>query len=143
MKVILVLMLLLGAGWGVMYYKGGIASFDPDEQCKQVKAALRVGMPFPKVMDIAGEPPRYRIINRKVRKEFGEEIEYFVPSPEIKFKRARVEERLLNNELPYGFNATYLFSARSAITISFDNLGSLTGVEKAATVSDLFQMDED
>lgn len=143
MKFILVLMLLVAAGGGLMYFKGGIANFDPDEQCKQVKATLRVGMPFAKAMDIAGEPVRYRMILRKVIKEFGVEQEYFVPSAEVKFKRERVEDHLLNNGLPHGFNATYLFSARSAITISFDNLGNVTGVEDAATVADLFQMNDD
>ncbi len=139
MKVILVLFVLIGVGFVVTYYGGGYSSFDPSEQGRQAKAALKPGMPFGQACDITGDPRKFRIINRKVTRERGEDIVTFVPSPQVKCTRERIETRVAEGSLPYGFLCTFTYSNTVALTVTYDDTGAVVNGVDAITVQSLFE----
>lgn len=140
MKIIMVLLVLMGIGWVGLYYVGGYASFDPDQQARDAKAAIHPGMPWTEVFDIASVPQKYRIVNKKTHRVAGEEIVIFVPSPLVKFHRDRLVLHMENNTLPHGFVVEYLYSNREAFSVTFDGSGNVKIVEKMDTMVDMLQM---
>jgi hypothetical protein len=137
MKVIVWLLVLVGAGWAGVYYLGGYGSFDPSEQGRQNREKIQAGMPYTQVFDeITGNPRKYRIIN--MRKEHG--VEYLAPSAEVNFDRARVDDHMRDNTLPHGFTATFTYSSSEAFTVTFDGKGNLVSLSDAMTSADMFQM---
>ena len=58
----LMILLVLGVGVGAaVYFYGGVADFDPSEQGRQAKAAIKPGMTWKKVIDVARKPREYRM----------------------------------------------------------------------------------
>ncbi len=137
MKVIVILLVLIVLGWLALYNRGGYATFDPTEQGRKVKAAINPGMPYEQVFDLAGDPKKFRIINRKVEKIAGEEVEVFVPSAEVSTDRARIKARVNDKSLPHGFVVTYNYSAQAAFNVFFDGVGGVAEVTDAVTMADL------
>lgn len=140
MKVGLVLLLLAGVAFGVIFYSGGVSSFDPSDQGLKARAALTPGMSFSQACDLTGDPKKFRIINRKVEKIRGEEVVSFVPSPRVKCSRERINERLAEGSLPHGFLCTFTYSASVAFTVKYDQTGSIVLVMDAMTHNSLFDM---
>ena len=137
MKSFLGLIVLLALGCGAVYYFGGYGSWDPSEQGQQKRAQIQPGMSCAKIFDeITGNPRKYRIIN--MRKEHGHEM--LVPSAEVNFDRARVDDHIRNNGLPYGFTATFVYSQAEAFTMTFDSKGNIVALEDAVTMADVLQM---
>ena len=120
MKVILVLVVIVGLGGVVLYYAGGYESFDPTEQGEQAKAALRPGMSFAQACALTGDPTEYCVIKRKVRRFEGHEIVEMVPTPPMKCTRDRINSRLTEGSLPYGFLCTFTYSRTLAFTLQYD-----------------------
>ena len=139
MKVIFGLFVVIGLAWVALYYGGGYGSFDPDQQGRDAKAAIKPGMPWTQVFKIAKEPRKYRIVNMKKRRVGGTEIEYFEPSALVKFSRDRLVQHLADNTLPHGFVITYSYSSREAFSVTFDGTGLVTSIEDAFTMADLLQ----
>jgi hypothetical protein len=135
MKFILGLLAAIGLGWVVLYYTGGVGAFDPAEQGRQAKAALRPGMSFDQACDLTGDPRKYQIINRKVRRFQGEEFVSLVPAPPVDCTRARIKERLAEGSLPYGFVCAFTYSADVAFTVKYDEAGAVASVEEVMTFS--------
>ncbi|UCC29040.1 MAG: hypothetical protein JSU86_12640 [Phycisphaerales bacterium] len=136
MKAFIALLVLIGLGWVVLYYAGGYGSFDPSEQGRQARAALRPGMPFGQACDITGDPKYYRIINRKVRRINGQEVAMMVPAPPVKCTRDRISQRLAEGSLPYGFTSTFTYSTTVAFTVTYDDTGAVKKVVDAVTMAD-------
>jgi hypothetical protein len=143
MKVVVALLLLFVVGWVVVYYAGGYATFDPVQQARDAKAALKPGMPWQQAFDITGDPPKYRPIFKKEKKIGGETIVSYVPGAPNKFSRSTVGDRLANNSLPHGFICTLVYSTSIAFTLEFDGAGALVNVSDAPTMADLLQYPKD
>ena len=139
MKIIFVLFVVVGVGWAALYYAGGYDPLDPTEQGRTAKAAIKPGMSWTQVFDIAREPRKYRIMNMKKRRVGGQDIEYLEPSPLVKFSKDRLLQRLAENSLPHGFVITYNYSNREAFTVTFDGTGNVKSIADASTMADLLQ----
>lgn len=140
MKAGLVFLLLVALVFGIIFYSGGVSSFDPSDQGIKARAALTPGMPFSQACDITGDPKKYRIINRKVKKIGGEEIVMFVPSPRVKCSRDRINQRLAEGSLPYGFVCTFTYSASVAFTVEYDQTGAVAKIVDAVTHNSMLDM---
>lgn len=126
--------------WGV-YKFSGVESFDPTKQGEEARAAIQPGMTLAQVIDIAGEPRRYRSVRIEERTDSaGNKIETRRPGAEVAFDRATIERTLDNNGFPNGFILPYLFSERIAFHVWFDAAGDVESVRDQATAADLFDM---
>lgn len=137
MKVIIGLIFLVAVGCYIVYDRGGYGSFDPTEQGRKVKAGITPGMAYGAVFDLAGDPKKFQIINRKVERIDGKDVELFVPGPPVKIDRARIKARVDEDSLEHGFVCTYIFSHQAAFHIVFDGAGDVKEVTDAATMADL------
>ncbi|HEY3244679.1 MAG TPA: hypothetical protein VGM03_15165 [Phycisphaerae bacterium] len=133
MKIILVMLVALAVGVGVLYFRGGYATFNPDEQGRKAKSAIAPGMTLAAVVKVA-EPKFWRPMMRETRNK----LTVVKPGPENKFNINTLNTRIKNNELPDGFVIDYQFSASTAFRVVFDNGGIVDQVEDLATVNDLF-----
>lgn len=137
MRAIFALIVVIGLALVVIYYAGGSSSFDASEQGRTAKAALSPGMPFGPACDITGDPRKFQIINRKVRRIRGEEIISLVPASPVKVTRERINERLAEGSLPYGFQCTFTYSNQVGFIVTYDNDGAVASVRDAVTMSTL------
>ncbi len=138
MKAVLTLLVLVGVGLVVVYYIGGASTFDPSEQGRQARAALKPGTAFGTACDLTGNPNKFQIINRKVHRMHGQEIVTLVPAPLVKTSRERIEERVAEGSLPYGFLCTFTYSSSVAFTVKYDDTGAVVSVVDAVTRDSLF-----
>jgi hypothetical protein len=138
---------ILVLGFGVLllvYYFGGYSSFDPTAKGREAKAAISPGMKWTQVVDAAGEPGRYQLINRFVEKDsFGQEVEVFRPGLERRFDYGMLEGDIANGQAPYGFTLSYVFSAQVTFRVWFDGNGVAESIEDAVTMADLLQTRDD
>jgi len=139
MKAIIVLLVLVAIGGVAVFYGGGYGSFDASEQGRQAKAAIGPGMSHTQVFDVCGEPRKIRQIRREVKKIGGQEVEDFVPGPEVKTTGQRVGERITAGDFPHGFVIPYRFSDSVAFAVYFDSTGTVVHVEDLVTMADLLQ----
>ena len=94
------------------------------------------GMSWKKVLDVAGENPKYRSISLvKEKKGF----EHETMGPEVEFNRSRLASRINNGEVPQGFMFVYRYSERVAFAVRFDGNGKVTDVQDVMTMADLLQ----
>jgi len=124
----------------VVYYVGGVKGWDPSQQGRDAKAKITPGMSWKKVLDLTGEPKKYRAIVKKTDRIGSETHEYFVPGPPNPFRRSRIEERLVENSLPHGFLTTFIFSSSVGFTVKFDGAGNVEYVDDATTMADILQL---
>lgn len=140
MKVIVWLLVLVGAGWAAVYFIGGYGSFDPDEQGRKARAAITPGMNLGETIDLMGEPRKYQVLYKRVKRIGGEEFETIEPGPKNNFKRESVEQRIAEGSLGEGFLITMRFSNTTAFTVVYDGEGKVKGVDDAMTMADLLDM---
>ena len=143
MKVIIVLVLLAAGACLALYYLGGAATFDPSQQGRDAKAAIKPGMTLKKVIAVAGEPAKYRVINRQVKTISGQEIEFFKPGAINPFDADRLTDRIAGNDLPHGFILNYTFSDTVSFAVTFDGTGTVVDVQDTTSIADVFQMNPD
>jgi len=137
MKAIVIILVVLGLGLGLVYFYGGYESFDPAQKGKDARAAIQPGMSWEKVIEIAGESPKFCYINRQVDMVGGTPTETLKPSSPSPFERKRLERHLANNELKDGFILQYKFTETVAFEVVFDDTGTVTGVQNMMTIADL------
>ncbi len=135
MRLVLGLLVVVALGWVMIYFAGGYSAFDPSEQGRQARTALRAGMSFKQACDITGDPRKFRIINRKTERIGGEEIVMMVPAPVVKITRERIDTRLAEGSLPYGFLCPFTYSATVAFTVTYDDTGTVVNVSDDVTVA--------
>ena len=141
MKMIFGLLLLMAIGWGVVYYVGGSASFDPTQQGRDARAAITTGMTWSQVLDVAGAPGKWSKLVRKQHKNFqGEIVETIDPSPSVDYRKGSISRHLRDGNLPDGFMVTYTFSRSVAFFVEFVGSGKVAEVRDAPTEADLLQM---
>ncbi|MCO6435764.1 MAG: hypothetical protein J5J06_01600 [Phycisphaerae bacterium] len=144
MKFLFGSVVVIGLALAGVYYAGGFATFDPDEQGRQVRASIAPGMSWEAVVDTAGEPKHYQPILRSVQKfPGGGEVEFFKPGPKNPFRRESVQSRVQEGSLPHGFLIAYVYSASTAFTVRFDGSGAVHSIDDAMTMNDLLQMPRD
>lgn len=122
-----------------IYYGGGFSGFDATQQGKDARKAIGPGMSWKQVFDVAREPRKYQVINRKVTRVNGAEIEFLEPGPANRFVLDTFKKRLADNGYPHGFIVTYSYSNQEAFTVQFDGTGTVKFVENAMTMADLLQ----
>ena len=143
MKVILVLLILGGIGALALYYGGGYASFDPSEQGRQAKAAIKPGMTWKQVVDAATAPKDYQVFIEQTKRVGNEEVKMVKPGPRNRFKRDVLAGRVDTDSIPNGFIFHYHFSDTVAFQVHFDGAGTVIAVYDSVTTSDLLGMGEE
>ncbi|MHC4444575.1 MAG: hypothetical protein ACYTF1_06620 [Planctomycetota bacterium] len=137
MKAIIVLVIIVAVVLGVVYFKGGYVSFDPDKQGELARATIKPGMPLAQVLAVAGENPKYKpIIPFQERR--GTQV---IVTPQVglpaAFNKNKVNKWLRNGELPHGFVLAYKYSEQVAFDVTFDKAGVVQNIQDAMTVADL------
>jgi hypothetical protein len=123
-----------------VYYLGGISSYNPTERGREAKAALSPGMKWTKVVEHAGEPAWYRLVEKTVKTgPLGVEMEVFEPGAKMAFDRQRVERDIADAKVPYGFVFEYFFSAQVAFHVWHDSNGVVESIVDTPTIADLLQ----
>ena len=137
MKVIIIVLVLLAAGLGILYFRGGYHSFDPTAEGNKAKAAIKPGMTWKQVLDVAGKGGKYRHISRTVQRIKGEDVERTVVGTPVELKPDLLAARLAANQAPEGFVIEYYFSAQVAFEVVFDSTGLVNEVNDVMTTADL------
>jgi len=142
MKAIVVLVLMGAVACGAIYYFGGYASFDPTEQGRKARDAIKPGMTWKQVADMAGDPKEYQVYQEHRRGTGDNERIILTPGAYNKFDRRRMAERIAASELPHGFIFRYNFSAQAAFSVFFDDRGSVVEVADGTTMTDLLELNQ-
>jgi hypothetical protein len=150
MKVVIILILLGAVGILAVYYLSGYATFDPSKQGAEAKKAITPGMSWTKVLEVAGEKPKFQEVSKERQTAVGsmatvlgpadEEGFLLVAAPKQPFDRKQVAELLAGGKMPYGFALSYTFSNSVAFRVVFDQAGSVISVEDEPTMADLLQL---
>jgi hypothetical protein len=134
MKTVIVLVVLLGLAVAGVYFFGGYRTLNPDEQGTNAKAAIKTGMSWTKVLDVAGPTPRY--VSRSILKE-KDGTETIKEGTEVEFDRSKLATKVKNGQVPAGFKFIYRFSQRVAFQVTFDSSGNVEEVADIMTEADL------
>ena len=135
MKILAGLVLVVGIGYGAMHY-GGLLSFDPAQQGRDAKAAIKPGMSWQKVVAATTDPAECRFYVIQKKNIGGNEIEISKAGPFMSFDAKNLEDRLLNDSLPEGFEFLYKYTAEEQFMVKFDAAGDVEYVAKAPTLND-------
>jgi hypothetical protein len=121
-----------------VYYFGGVSSHDPTARGREAKAALSVGMTWTQVLNAAGEPGWYELIDEFiVQGPFGEESVDHRPGPRMRFERQFVQRDIAGGKAPYGFVFRYYFSPQVAFRVWFSSNVVVEGIRDVMTGADL------
>ena len=134
MKAVIVLVVLLGLVVAGVYFFGGYRTLNPNEQGEKAKAAIKPGMSWTKVLDIAGKNPKYRSMSILKDKDGNESTKVGI---EVEFDRSKLAGRVKNGEVRAGFKFVYRFSEKVAFEVTFDGSGNVDSVEDIMTMADL------
>lgn len=140
MKAIIILLVILAIGIGLLYFKGGYSTFDPNEQGRKAKAAIKPGMPFKQVVSVAGPPKDndYLLMVAETKKgSDGQPLDAIRPGPRNKYNATTLAARIANHELRDGFAFEYVFSQSIGFRVYFDGTGAVERVEDLLTMADL------
>jgi hypothetical protein len=121
----------------VVYYAGGVASWDPGAKGAAAKEAITPGMTWTAVLAAAGEPGRIQSFTRQTRKVLGEEIEEVVPGAMRNFDAALFEGDFKAGQYKDGFLLHYVFTQQVAFIVHFDGAGNVETIEDMRTMADL------
>ena len=142
MKTIVILLGLIGLGIGGMYYFGGYASFDPDKQGRDAKAAITPGMTMAQVLALAGENPKLHTISMYTVKIGKQKVQEPRIGPAVRFDKASVTNNLTSGRYANGFILSYMFSEQVAFSVTFDSKGRVLALEDTPTIADLLDSRE-
>ena len=138
MKGILIVLVLLAVGGFFLVKFGGIGSFDPTEEGKQAKAAIKTGMTWKQVIDEINDPGNFSLIVRKVEEIDGEKYEMFETTAMNKFKKDRFIKRFDEGAYEWGFVFLYRFSPTVAFQVNFGGDGLVSEVMDSLTIGDVW-----
>lgn len=139
MKILVGLILVVGIGYGALHY-GGLLSFDPAQQGRDAKAAIKPGMSWKKVVSTTTEPSECRFYVIQKKNLGGQEIEITKAGPFMPFDGKNLEDRLLDESLPKGFEFLYKYSADVQFLVKFDAAGDVEYIGDAPTMKDLLDL---
>jgi hypothetical protein len=130
---VIVAAILLG-----VYYFGGVSSYDPTARGREAKAALSAGMTWTQVLDAAGEPGWYELVDKFIEQgPLGVELVDYRPGAKTRFERQRVQQDIADGKVPYGFIFRYYFSPQVAFRVWFNSNGLVQSIEDVMTMADL------
>ncbi|GMU36237.1 MAG: hypothetical protein KJ057_02770 [Phycisphaerae bacterium] len=136
MKVMIVLLVLIGAGVFAVYQFGGYSTLDPSQQGRDARAAIAPGMTWQVVVQTAGAPKEFAIYV-----ETGKDAQTGTPlvklGPRMKYNADSLESRVKNDQVPHGFVFPYRFSTEVAFQVEFDESGVVVGVDDMVTLNKL------
>lgn len=130
MKVLIVLMVLVGAGIAAAYYFGGFTTLDPAAQAQAIRQEVKPGMTWEQVADLH-EPNRLYPIDFNTINGEGQPID---------FDRANITKLIADGGLPSGFLYKFNFSQAHAVGVTFDGAGKVLSVDDLRTTADLFTL---
>lgn len=136
-KAMAVIIVLALAGLGIVYFAGGLSSYDPDKKGAEANAAINPGMTWKQVIDAAGEPGRYQTYVMDVKTIAGEKIEDLRLTTPVHFERGLFENEATNKTMPDGFVFNYIFTHQVAFNVHFDGNGIAAGIEDQRTAADI------
>jgi hypothetical protein len=136
-KAMAIIIVLALGGLAVVYFAGGLSSYDPDKQGAEAKAAINPGMTWKQVIDAAGEPGRYQTYVKDVKTVAGEKIEDLRLTNPMQFDRPLFENDIAGKTMPDGFVFNYVFSHQVAFNVHFDANGLAAGIEDQRTAADI------
>ncbi len=136
-KVIVGLLVIGAIVLGVVYFKGGVRSFDPGAQGRQAKAAVKTGMTWQQVVDSAGPPLKFSIKWKEKKSGGGLQLAVVKDGPQQRFDRALFENTMAKGLPPEGFRFIYYFTAQEAFSVHFDSAGLVEEIADDKTVADL------
>jgi len=137
MKAIISIVVVLAIAMAAVYYWGGYRTFDPSEQGRQAKAAIKPGMTWKQVIDKAGKGGKFRSIVVTTRKIRGEDVTDTILGPPVELNTDRIAAKLSANEMRDGFIIQYDFSQSVAFSVFFDSTGLVTDIQDNLTMADL------
>ncbi len=137
MKVIIVLLAVIALVVGGIYMFGGYKDFNPDEQGRTAKAAIKPGMTVSQVVAVAGSKPKLQVINVTRPKPGKKGLAQRVVGPPVPFDEAKVNAKVSTGGYKDGFVLSYAFSEQVAFNVDFNGAGLVTDISDAATMADL------
>ncbi|TWT44044.1 hypothetical protein RAS1_04500 [Phycisphaerae bacterium RAS1] len=133
MKALFALILVGGIALVGVYFFGGTASFDPDQQGRDARGKIKPGMTWQQVIKIAGVPKRMQTIIR-IAKSGGETLQ---PGPAVPFDAKQHERDVKAGAFPHGFVLPYNFSTSVSFNVHFDSTGKVESFSDNTTMADL------
>lgn len=137
-----VFVLLVVGGLAFAFFRGGVASYDPDARGAEVKAAIKPGMTWSQVLDVE-EPGKYQTVIKTKKRVGGETIEMEELGAVLEFNRDLFEKDIAARQMPDGFAFNYFFTQQIAFKVVFDASGKVALVENNKTMADLLQTRND
>lgn len=141
-KAFLVFVLLIVGGLGFAFFRGGVSSYDPETTGREVKAAIKSGMTWAQVLDVA-EPGKYQTVIKTKKKVAGETVEFEELGADLQFERELFENAWKAKEIPDGFAFDYFYGQQVAFKVMFDKSGKVIGVADNKTMADFLQSRHD
>lgn len=141
-KAFAVFLVLVVGGLALAYFRGGVASYDPDTRGAEVKAAITPGMTWSQVLDV-DIPGKYQTVIKTTRRIAGESVEVEELGAMLEFDRSLFEKDIAAKQMPDGFAFNYFFSQQVAFKVNFDAAGRVTHIENNKTMADLLQTRND
>ena len=138
-KGMVVVILLAIGGFCLLYFGGGLSSYDPAKKGEAAKAAISTGMTWKQVVDAAGEPGHYQTLVKTENVVAGDKVEELHLSTPIAFDTQLFENEIKHKTMPDGFVFNYMFTMQVAFDVAFDANGVAAGVVDARTAADFFQ----
>lgn len=131
MKTVIVVLVLAGVIFLVVYLTGSSVKegFDPTQQGKEARAAIKEGDTWTKVMEVAGKPSKW--------KEGDSAFEFRVGYDTFEDKtQAEISDRLSKGDMST-FCLLYRFSEASTFAVNFDKSGRVMNIQDKESKADL------
>ncbi|MCG3136354.1 MAG: hypothetical protein HJJLKODD_00183 [Phycisphaerae bacterium] len=138
MKAFIGLIIFFGIGALLIYKLGGVETFDPEKQYKDMKAALKSGMTWQQVCTTVKEPKKYYLFVREEKWDGEKMIPLGIKAGITRdFNTAALQAQLKSGEAADGFVFEYQFTPDLGIWVEFDGAGALMDVQDIPSVSEL------
>ncbi len=132
MKLAVFLIVVVGVVVAVMYIGGSSTEdFDPTEQGLQARAAVKMGVPWTEVLEVAGEPRHWR------DEPSGFDFHYVDRFDSN--AREVIAKGIEEDDYPYGFSFLYRFSDSATFAVNFDRKGMSVNIQDKESKKDLME----
>lgn len=132
MKAVIGLIVVAGAVFLVLYFTGSSVKqdFDPTQQGKEARAAIKEGASWTEVTDLAGEPRKW--------KEGASAFDFVTGYDRFDAKTPdEIRDRLEKGDLRLGFCFLYRFSDAATFAVNFDKNGNVMNIQDKEGKADL------
>ncbi len=130
MKILVVLVLVAGVVVGALYFGGtSTQGFDPTQQGKDARAAIKIGAQWTEVIEAAGEPQFWRGGPSGFDFVYNDRYE--------EGTREEIATKLEQKKLGYGFSFLYRYTDAVTFAVNFDGYGEAINIQDKEGKSDL------